>query len=275
MVVLIKLFDGVAIKEFPIDKPLFSIGRHPDNDICIDDQVVSKKHAVIECEEDPYQNDAKSYYIKDLESLNSTYVNGIKITHQKLNNNDLIRIGLNTFKFFNEDINKADQTLRISKDSIPEVSDADNEVNDKDDPFKLPNEKIDGLKQIYNILIEALKRIQELIDFIESHSYIDHKISIDHINNVKKIIENLSHYYASNSIWIDKQINDKINGSLSALNTIYQNMALFENKELKDIDVEFKEDWKNLLNDLHTDFEILIKYFKKDLMIEIPFLRTT
>ena len=270
MVFLIQLLDGVAEKEFPIDKPLLRIGRNPDNDICIDDKAVSKKHAVIEVAEDPDQKDSKVYYIKDIGSINSTYVNGIKIKRKRLKNNDLVRIGLNMFKFFDEDISKADQTMRIPENWISEIS--DKETNNKGDAYKLHNEKIDGLKQIYSILNEAIKLVQEITNIIESEWYFNHKISIDDINKVEKILGSLSHYYASNKFWLNKPINDKMNDILTGLKTIHQNMALCENKELKEINAEFKEDWRNLLNYLYKDFEILIKSFEKDLMIEIPFL---
>ena len=67
MAVLIQLNDGVAVKKFSIDKPSLRIGRGSDNDIFIDDKVVSKRHAIIEVEEDPDQKGIKAYYITDLE----------------------------------------------------------------------------------------------------------------------------------------------------------------------------------------------------------------
>ncbi len=48
MPTIIQLHDNVAIRKFPVDKPSLAIGRHPDNDVCIDDKVVSTKHALIE-----------------------------------------------------------------------------------------------------------------------------------------------------------------------------------------------------------------------------------
>ena len=121
MAMIIQLHDGVAIKKFSINKPSFRIGRNPDNDIYIDDKVVSMEHAVIEAVEDPNQKGAEEYYIKDLGSTNNTYVNGKKIKRKKLNNNDLVRIGLNDFKFILEDEGQSDKTVKIRKSWIPGV----------------------------------------------------------------------------------------------------------------------------------------------------------
>lgn len=52
-----------------ISKKVFSIGKNPDNDFQLGRETVSRKHAVILWREG-------SYYIKDLDSANGTYVNG-------------------------------------------------------------------------------------------------------------------------------------------------------------------------------------------------------
>ena len=121
MATIIQLQDGVAVNKFPVDKPSLRIGRHPDNDIYIDDKVVSVEHAVIEVVEDPDQKGSNEYYIRDLGSTNGTYVNGKKITRKKLHNNDLMRIGLITFKLIDEDELEPDETLKIRKSWIPGV----------------------------------------------------------------------------------------------------------------------------------------------------------
>jgi len=82
---------------------------------------VSKKHAIIEVEEDPDQKGVKTYYITDLGSTNCTYVNGKKIKRIQLKNNDSVRIGLNDFKFVTEEEDTHDKTVRICKSWIPGV----------------------------------------------------------------------------------------------------------------------------------------------------------
>lgn len=88
------VIKGPIIGErFFIDKSVFTIGRNPDSDILLDDITVSRQHAVIEKIGD-------DYLIKDMESLNGTYINGKIIELSKLNSGDRIQIGKYLFLFF-------------------------------------------------------------------------------------------------------------------------------------------------------------------------------
>jgi adenylate cyclase len=64
-----------------------TLGRHPDNTIQLLDRIVSKNH----CHIDAVEN---SYVLKDLGSLNGTFVNGKKVSGQtELKPNDTITLG--------------------------------------------------------------------------------------------------------------------------------------------------------------------------------------
>ncbi len=121
MAVIIQLHEGTVIKKIPLDKPSISIGRDPDNDIFIDDKVVSTEHAIVEVVASPDRKEKEEYYIKDLGSTNSTFVNDNQIDRQKLTNGDLIRVGWTTFKFIDEAERKTEKTLKIHKSWIPGV----------------------------------------------------------------------------------------------------------------------------------------------------------
>lgn len=118
---LIRLHDGLALAKHLLDKPRISIGRDPGSDIVIDDKVVSMAHAEIEVIEGADPNEGKSYFIKDLDSTNSTFVNDRKIKRHQLANEDLIRVGWTTFKFMDVVGRKSDKTLKIHKSWIPGV----------------------------------------------------------------------------------------------------------------------------------------------------------
>jgi pSer/pThr/pTyr-binding forkhead associated (FHA) protein len=118
MAAIVQLNKGVAVKKFEIKKPLIRIGRRDDNDIFIDDKVVSTEHAVIEMVEEKGQN---AYYIRDLESTNNTFVNGEPISKVRLQNEDMIRIGWVIFKFVDSIDEKLEKTLKIHKSWIPGV----------------------------------------------------------------------------------------------------------------------------------------------------------
>lgn len=121
MAMVIQLHEGVAINKFKLDKPLLRIGRDPTCEIFIDHTVVSSEHAVIRAESNPESGGGPAFYIEDLKSTNSTFVNGEKITRHRLKHNDVIRVGWNTFKFIDEAQGDLNKTAKIRKSWIPGV----------------------------------------------------------------------------------------------------------------------------------------------------------
>lgn len=71
-----------------------SIGRHPDSTICLDDVTVSRRHAQINLK------DGK-YIVRDLGSLNGTYVNQMRIDDFALEQGDELQVGKYRMVFFN------------------------------------------------------------------------------------------------------------------------------------------------------------------------------
>jgi len=121
MAIVVQLHEGVAINKFKLDKPVLRIGRDPASDIYIDNTVVSFEHAIIEVKENPEPGRSVAYYIEDLKSTNSTFVNGQKITRHELKHNDLIRVGWNNFRFIDETQEDPNKTTKIRKTWIPGV----------------------------------------------------------------------------------------------------------------------------------------------------------
>ena len=121
MAMVVQVHEGVAINKFKLDKPVLRIGRDPDSDIFIDNTVVSTEHAVIKAEDNPASGGGPEFYIEDLKSTNSTFVNGEKISRHKLRHDDMIRVGWNTFKFIDEAEGDPNKTAKIRKSWIPGV----------------------------------------------------------------------------------------------------------------------------------------------------------
>ncbi len=69
-----------------LDGDRFGLGRHPDNQACIDDDGISRFHARISI-------DQTKYWVEDLGSSNGTYINGRRITSCELNNGDTLNLG--------------------------------------------------------------------------------------------------------------------------------------------------------------------------------------
>jgi two-component system alkaline phosphatase synthesis response regulator PhoP len=78
-------------KVFPV-KDQVSIGRDAGNDIQIRDQSVSKQHALV------YLAEGEPV-VKDLASLNGTFVNGEQVSKSMLRGGDAIRVGNTTIRF--------------------------------------------------------------------------------------------------------------------------------------------------------------------------------
>jgi pSer/pThr/pTyr-binding forkhead associated (FHA) protein len=74
------------------------LGRNPTTDITLLDESISREHAIIS-----YDADAGTHTIEDLQSTNSTKVNGKRIRSVELNHGDEIQIGHTRFRFLNRD----------------------------------------------------------------------------------------------------------------------------------------------------------------------------
>lgn len=83
------------VQEFALTKERVSIGRHPDNDIALNDKAVSGRHAAV-------ITILKDSFLEDLDSTNGTQVNGRTITKHPLSHGDEIKIGRNTLKYDGE-----------------------------------------------------------------------------------------------------------------------------------------------------------------------------
>jgi pSer/pThr/pTyr-binding forkhead associated (FHA) protein len=75
---------------FALDADLIQAGRHPDSHIFLDDITVSRRHAEIVRQADG------GYMVRDVGSLNGTYLNRERVESAKLADGDELQIG--TFK---------------------------------------------------------------------------------------------------------------------------------------------------------------------------------
>ncbi len=63
-----------------------TIGRHPESSIFLDDVTVSRRHVLVQSTED-------GFIVRDVGSLNGTYVNQERVEEQILNNGDEVQVG--------------------------------------------------------------------------------------------------------------------------------------------------------------------------------------
>ena len=76
----------------PLSGDRISIGREPSNVIAVVDAGVSRKHCVI-------LQEGGEFKIQDLNSRNSTFVNGVPVTERVLASGDEIKVGNSLFLF--------------------------------------------------------------------------------------------------------------------------------------------------------------------------------
>ena len=83
------LFVGAGSKagsRYALDTEVVTAGRHPDSTIFLDDVTVSRRHAEV-------RNEAGNYIVRDVGSLNGTYVNRERVDEATLHDGDELQVG--------------------------------------------------------------------------------------------------------------------------------------------------------------------------------------
>jgi FHA domain/zinc-ribbon domain len=75
-----------AGSRFLLDSDLTLVGRHPDSDIFLDDVTVSRRHA-------EFYRSGSRFTVRDVGSLNGTYVNRERIEEMDLTGGDEVQVG--------------------------------------------------------------------------------------------------------------------------------------------------------------------------------------
>lgn len=85
------MFENKLVKEVPIGGRPVTIGRSPDNDLPVDNLAVSNHHARVYYE-------GSRLVVEDLDSLNGTFVNDLRVERATLHDGDSIWIGKHHIK---------------------------------------------------------------------------------------------------------------------------------------------------------------------------------
>ena len=94
---------------FALERDVSVLGRHPDCDIVLDVQAVSRQHARI-------LRTGADFYVEDMESRNGTFVNGEKIAERRLlRDNDRLKICnlLFTFRLYPPGLSDSSRALLV------------------------------------------------------------------------------------------------------------------------------------------------------------------
>jgi uncharacterized RDD family membrane protein YckC/pSer/pThr/pTyr-binding forkhead associated (FHA) protein len=85
-----------VLREYELGDEAITLGREATNKVVIADPSVSRQHAWIEKRPD-------GYYLVDKNSSNGTYINGKKVSQQKLNHSDKVNLGSASLVFEDEE----------------------------------------------------------------------------------------------------------------------------------------------------------------------------
>src|SRR5262245_23708492 len=83
-------------RSYPLTEAEFSIGRGTSNQLCVTDGSMSRRHCLI-------RRDADGFTIRDLDSRNGTFVNGVPVTERALQHGDQIGIAASVLVFLVDD----------------------------------------------------------------------------------------------------------------------------------------------------------------------------
>ncbi len=75
-----------AGSKYIVEDGITHVGRHPDSDIFLDDITVSRRHA-------EFERTGEGYVVRDVGSLNGTYLNRERIDEATLTSGDEVQIG--------------------------------------------------------------------------------------------------------------------------------------------------------------------------------------
>ena len=91
--------DGKIESEYPLKPTVSTVGRVVEEDVFLQGNSVSRKHAQIDCS-------GGEYYVVDLSSLNGTFVNGARVSRAQLSEGDTVTFGKVSLTFSLEPVSE-------------------------------------------------------------------------------------------------------------------------------------------------------------------------
>jgi pSer/pThr/pTyr-binding forkhead associated (FHA) protein len=157
-------YNGKIIKTYELDDALITIGRLPENKICISNMGISRRHAKLEKD----SND--NYTLSDFSSLNGTFVNNKKVSKAVLAAGDVITIGKYSIVFEpGEPVDTAQEPQsKGSREQAPGTEPSSPTMDAKDIPAKeqtspASDHLADGAA-LSSVLIETNKHVVYKLD---------------------------------------------------------------------------------------------------------------
>lgn len=114
---LVKIVNGVVVREYPLKGKEITIGRAAANPIQLDDATVSGLHARVQVLPSAYLEGLSDFWLEDRNSTNGTLINGRRITRERLKHGDIVGIGAHRLEFIDENNLGAETTRLLLNDT--------------------------------------------------------------------------------------------------------------------------------------------------------------
>jgi pSer/pThr/pTyr-binding forkhead associated (FHA) protein len=153
-------YNNKIIKTYELDDAVITIGRLPENKICISNMGISRRHAKLE------KDANNNYTLFDFNSLNGTFVNNKKVSKALLAPKDVITIGKYSIVFepdgpdFTRPASVAQQA--VVAEPAPSI-DESKEIPSKEQTSMAP-EQATGPDGLFSVLIETNKHVVYKLD---------------------------------------------------------------------------------------------------------------
>ncbi len=138
---------------FKLSDETLVIGRETTASLCIADASVSRRHSIIDKNED-------GFVITDLESLNGTFVNDVPVRTRKLEHGDRVRIGESQFVFLIHEGDVPSKSSKVKLDDSQVVSGSTVQIR-FDEALYVMARDLSALMKI-STTINAIRGLEEL-----------------------------------------------------------------------------------------------------------------
>jgi serine phosphatase RsbU (regulator of sigma subunit)/pSer/pThr/pTyr-binding forkhead associated (FHA) protein len=157
----LRLFEGNRPRRVELTGDSYTIGRHRDCQVILDNDAVSRHHARIVRQGD-------TYFLEDLGSRNRTYLNG-NLVHEMtpLGDNDIIRVCNYNILFLSDTTDDSRQQIIVvgGKDDSTRIRALRDTISTGSDLGLVedarPHEKLESLREISRTLVAVL-RVEEM-----------------------------------------------------------------------------------------------------------------
>jgi transcriptional regulator with GAF, ATPase, and Fis domain len=145
------------------------IGRDPSNSLAVSDLSLSRRHCILNREQD-------SYKICDLDSRNGTFVNGSAVSERRLNHGDQIAVGESVFVFLDKEEEPNEATMEVEFDDI--ITQATTQIRPQDVLYLQPDRILKELPVTSRLgrNLNALLKISRVVHSISDLNQLQRQI---------------------------------------------------------------------------------------------------